>query len=196
MVRSAAPTFKIVPLKGNPKKYARNSHEYLFGCAPFWEFHCKPEYSFDVVDRTDFGKTSLITIKIKQVTVPLSLELVDWLPPKPSDEALTHEKGHHLVCQSVYKEASDVVHEAAKLVLNQQFQGEGRTQEEACQKAIALANERISDHFLEKVVSRATDLNVEYDRVILERQAKHESVDVEKVVEEMFKDLKKREQIL
>lgn len=129
-----------------------------------WDFHCVPEFKYEVTADRPGPKGRTVVIQITQVKAKLSLPITIWLPKDASAQLVQHEDGHVKICTDVYARAEDVIREAAKPLLKTVYQGEGKDAESACRVAIDEAGQALGSEYRRGTVDVVNRVSNTYDQ--------------------------------
>jgi hypothetical protein len=142
----------------NAHRCARNPHT----C---WEFRINPTIAVTKTKAIKEAHWHSTTVKVKHVTVELSLPFDMWLPKNASDDLVAHEDGHVFICRRFYREAAHQARKCALHLIGREFIGEAKDEATAEKIAInAVANE-LSSCYSEKIVQRADRASDTFDKL-------------------------------
>ena len=134
-----------------------------------WDFHCKPRFQFDLLEKKLDGKITRVKIRIKSVQVEISTPIIIYLPSTAKGDVVSHEEGHVKICRTVYESAAgNAALEAAQSVIGKEYSGQGSTLEEACQLALNRAAQAMGRIYREKTVTVVNVVSAYYDQFALQ----------------------------
>lgn len=129
-----------------------------------WDFHCQPEFKYEVTAERAGPKGRTVVIQITQVKAKLSLPITVWLPKDAPQQLVQHEDGHVKICTDIYARAEEVVRDAAKPVLKTVYQGEGKDAESATKVAIDEASQALGSEYRRGTIDVVNRVSNTYDQ--------------------------------
>ncbi len=112
--------------------------------ATLWQFGCKTDFDFDVVERTQLGNNDwLVTIKIRRVHLTLTAPVVIWISKTAAPEVVQHEEAHVEICRRIYDKVNSEALKAGNAVVTKEYQASAPTVEKACKLCIERAAEDV-----------------------------------------------------
>lgn len=106
------------------------------------------------------------TIRIDSVKVELGLETTIFLPKDARDKLVAHEQGHREISEAVYQaDAETTARRLAAPLVGQTFTATGPDPDTAASNASKVALQRLNDDYMAAVGSRASEVNVMYDKL-------------------------------
>jgi hypothetical protein len=145
-----------------------------FDAFTLWFYHCFADFQTEDEHVDDTAGASSVRLKIKSLQVRLSCPVTVWMSHDASALVRAHEKGHVFICRKIYDIAPAVVREAASGVVGMSFNGMGSNIGEARRMAVAQAEGEIAQAFRDKVVGRADQISINYDRLCYDEIARND----------------------
>jgi hypothetical protein len=130
-----------------------------------WDFQCVPEV---IVERKKLEPRSpgfAATVLVQNVSVDVKLPIDVWLPEGASERVAAHEEGHISICKHFYKYADTVANQCANEVLGHVFEGAGKDENEATQRAMEAASSALVACYHRKIIEPANRASAAYDRL-------------------------------
>lgn len=148
-----------------------------FDAFTIWFYHCFADFQTEDEQVDDTAGASSVRLKIKSLQVRLSCPVTIWMPHDASALVRAHENGHVYICRKIYDIAPAVVKAAADGVVGRSFNGMGSNIGEARRMAVAQAEGEIAQAFRDKVVGRAEQMSISYDRICYDEIARKEQTE-------------------
>lgn len=145
--------------------------------ATVWQFGCRTDFEFDIVDKTELGKDDkLVSIKIKNVHVTLSAPIVIWISKTAQPSTMKHEMGHVEICKRIYDNVDADAIDAGKSVIGRIYQASGATIEGAVRSAIEKAAEDAYQRYHSKTTAAVDRISTIYDELEKDKPASKETM--------------------
>jgi hypothetical protein len=134
-----------------------------------WDFHCRPRFQFDLIEKKTVGTIVVVKIKVKSAQVEISAPITIYLPSTAKPEVLSHEDGHVKICRQVYESvAGQAALSATEALIGKEFKGSGKTLEEACQLALNRAGQELGRAYRKHTVEVVNLVSAYYDQFALQ----------------------------
>jgi hypothetical protein len=130
-----------------------------------WQFRFTPIVAVTKTKGIKDANWYSSTVKVKHVTVEVSLPFDMWLPEDPADQVVEHEDGHVRICKHYYRDAAHLARKCALHVLGREFTGEAKDEKTAEKLAINAAGGELYACYQEKIVNPATRASEAYDKL-------------------------------
>lgn len=128
-----------------------------------WQFGCKTDFDFKVVEKCELGSEFLTSVRINKVTIELDAPVTVWISKKASKKVIQHENAHVLICRRVYLEAESTARAGAASALKYDIQGSGQTFEDALKNGLAKANQDICQYYHMNLVEKINRVSEVFD---------------------------------
>jgi hypothetical protein len=126
-----------------------------------------------------------VKLRITEVTAYLAAPVTIVLPRLAKPEVVSHEVGHFKICKKVYDvNARPSAQAAAEALIGQEFEGTGKTLEDASQSALHHAAQQMGREFRSKTIEYLDRVSAFYDQLTPQHP---ESRYVDPCVEAAFK---------
>jgi hypothetical protein len=132
-----------------------------------WQFRCLPQISYDIVESktaTD-GRNHSVILKIKAISLKLSLPIVMRISKTEPTLTVEHEFGHVKICADVYGDADRLMRDYATSMLGKSYSGAGQTDDDACAAALKTPLAQISERFTTITNDKAKRISQFYDHL-------------------------------
>lgn len=147
---------------GTPKSGA---HHCSTNANTSWDFKFTPVIAVTKVKAIKEAHWYSTTVKVKYVTVQMSLPFEIWAPKNPSDEFVAHQDGHVRICRLFYRDAAHQARKCALHVIGREFTGEAKDEATAEKLAIHAVATEITDCYREKIVLPAVRASELFDKL-------------------------------
>ena len=128
-----------------------------------WEFGCKTEFEFDILEKSELADEILVTERIKKASLSLDAPIVVWLPKGAGEDLVRHEEAHVAICKRVYRGAEGIARSGADSVLKRDFQGSGKTLQAAIKDGLARASKQICSNYHLQMVEKINRISEVFD---------------------------------
>lgn len=112
-----------------------------------YKFILESVMDYDIIENVEENSKFLVRLKISTVHARLSLPIEILYPPAPDERTKAHEMGHATICKRVYSSAQGAIKDAAKLLLERVYTGQGASKEEACDEALQIALNELGSEY-------------------------------------------------
>lgn len=132
-----------------------------------WQFRCLPQISYDIVENKTAadGRNHSVTLKIKGVSLKLSVPIVIRIAKNEPKLTIEHEFGHVKICADVYESADQLMRDYGKSLLGKSYSGSGSTEDEACNAALKTPFGQLSQHFTTITNDKVKRISQFYDHL-------------------------------
>ncbi|MBU6451401.1 MAG: hypothetical protein KGS72_06465 [Cyanobacteria bacterium REEB67] len=128
-----------------------------------WLYSCRTIFETETVHSDDTSGGATVGLKVKGVTIKLSLPISVYLPAKARPELKEHEDGHVLICSLVYRNAYRAAREAGLLIVGKTYEGMGKNLDEARAVALSQPEKIIAAAYQEAVADVCGQASEKYD---------------------------------
>ncbi len=130
-----------------------------------WEFRINPIIAVTKTKAIKEANWYSSTVKVKHVTVEVSLPFDMWLPKDASDQLVAHEDGHVRICRHFYREAAHQARKCGLHLVGREFTGEAKDEATAEKLAIHSAASELETCYQEKIAQSANRASDAYDKL-------------------------------
>ena len=130
-----------------------------------WDYRIVPEITVDRKKLETNAQGFQATVIVKSISVELSLPIEMWVPEGVSERVIAHEEGHIRICKHFYADAEKVALECAKSTIGHTFEGAGKDENEATQRAIEFAGSELCACYQRKIIAPTNRASATYDRL-------------------------------
>lgn len=148
-----------------------------------WQFGCKTDFRFDIVEKSELADEFLVTVKIREARVRLDAPVTVWISKNADPDLVEHENAHVEICRRVYSEAEPIVRAGARTVTRREFQGTGQSVDAAVKEGLARASKEICRYYHLQMVEKINRVSEVFDT--LDRD--NPKMDHKKLLELAFK---------
>ncbi len=124
-----------------------------------------PEVTVERLKLSPCAQGFAATVLVKQISVEVKLPIDVWLPEGASDRVIAHEDGHINICKHFYKDAQIAASECANSQLGRSYEGKGKDENEATERAIETVSSELVACYHRKVIEPANRASASYDRL-------------------------------
>ncbi len=130
-----------------------------------WDYRIIPEVTVERKKLEPNMQGFQATVLVKRVVVELALPIEMWVPEGVSERVLAHEEGHIRICKHFYSDAENVARECANSTIGHTYEGVGKDENEAIQRAIELATGELCTCYQRKIIEPTNRASATYDRL-------------------------------
>ena len=130
-----------------------------------WDFRITPEVTVEKKELEPNAQGFHVTVLVKSISVELALPIEMWVPEGVSERVIAHEEGHIRICKHFYSDAHNVARECANSTIGHTYDGVGKDENEAIQRAIELATGELCTCYQRKVIEPTNRASATYDRL-------------------------------
>lgn len=130
-----------------------------------WDYRISPEVT---VERSKLEKNAQgfqATVLVKSISVELALPIEMWVPEAVAERVIAHEEGHIRICKHFYSVAENVARECAMSTIGHTYDGVGKDETEATQRAIEFASSELCTCYQRKIIEPTNRASAIYDRL-------------------------------
>ncbi len=136
-----------------------------------WHYGFIPEVSIDQIARERVTEGEEVSFRIKKINIKLNLEITMWLPEKPTEDCLEHEKGHAAICVDDYKNAETIARDAAMPLIGKELVARGADYKTTIKQALTEVNQEMARRYREETVDKANVTAGLYDKMTVKDHA-------------------------
>lgn len=137
-----------------------------------------------VLDEEKRGDQVMARVKITEVNVQTSLNIVIWLPEGAGKALIEHEEGHKAISERFYAGAEAAARELAQGWDGKVLTGEGRDSQAASQAALSTASEELSSAYMKRIEGASSRVQELYDEIT--EHGRNRRVSVDEAIERAF----------
>lgn len=130
-----------------------------------WDYRITPEVTVERKKSVPNAQGFQATVLVKSISVELALPIEMWVPEGVSERVIAHEEGHIRICKHFYSDAENVARECADFTIGHAYEGVGKDENEAIQRAIELATSELCTCYQRKIIEPTNRASATYDRL-------------------------------
>lgn len=181
-IETYEPFVEMKASTASPKPRTKTLEPLCFDGGVAWTFKSESEMSYSFVSKQKQGDRWSVTIHIERVFLKLTLPIEVTTAKNSSARLDQHNKGHILICKTVYADAEKFAREAIGPVLKRTYTGEGDTVDEASAQAVGYATNELIEAYRAKTQTTAQDISDIYEFIELTQPGSYEK-SVEKAIQ-------------
>ena len=118
-----------------------------------------------VVGEEQRGGKVISRVKVTDVKLKTTLEIVIWLPSKAEKYLVDHEDGHRVISERFYGDSEQLARDLAKGLDGKVLRGEGRDSEAASRAAMDAAIGELTTAYMERTKDASSRVQDLYDEI-------------------------------
>jgi len=128
-----------------------------------WHFNCDVQVRYDVTTERRPAGRHAVRVRLKSVTVTLSLASTLYLPLNASPALRAHEEGHRRIGEHYYSQADNLARPLAQALVGRTFEGAGDSADAAAGDAVQGAINDLSNAILDGLHAPTERANTLFD---------------------------------
>lgn len=147
----------------------------------------------EVASDRDFGGEVISTVRILGVEANIALDTVIWLPEKPEEYLVLHEKGHQRISEMFYRDAEKTMRKLAARHIGQTVRGRGPNADAARSAAMRKVIDQVNAEYMEATQVPSARVNAIFDKITAHGRNKRVSVEegIRQALEQYYAEQKK-----